>query len=144
MAQHHKFSEKSLKHLNTCVLPLRHLCHEALEIVPFDMTVLCGVRSKEDQEKAVREGHSKVHWPAGRHNLKPGQHYSRAVDIVPYPIDWENTERFYVMIGVFIVLAKQHNIRLRFGADWNNNGDYRDQKFIDLPHIEVIEMDLER
>ena len=39
---------------------------------------------------ARREGRSKLSWLESKHNCEP----SRAVDIAPYPIDWDDRERF--------------------------------------------------
>ena len=50
-----------------------------------DITVLCGFRSKSEQEAAYARGTSKVPWPNSKHNVRP---YARAVDIAPYPTDW--------------------------------------------------------
>ena len=50
---------------------------------------------KRKQDRHFREGRSKVKFPDGKHNVMP----SRAVDVVPYPIDWEDRERFHYFAG---------------------------------------------
>jgi len=63
---------------------------------------------------------------------------------VPYPVDWEDTKRFYhfggYVLGVASELFKRGEIthRLRWGGDWDGDTDVSDQQFNDLPHFELI------
>ncbi len=34
-------------------------------------------------------------------------------------------------------VAKKEGVEIRWGGDWNDNGEYRDEKFLDLPHWEL-------
>ena len=136
MASRHAFGKRSREHLATVEPVLQELCEAALAACPFDLTVTCGLRSKADQDKAVAEGRSKVHWPHGNHNSADGSP-ARAVDIHPYPVDFQDTRRYYIMGGVFLALAHQRGIRIRWGGDWNGNGVLTDQTFTDLPHVEL-------
>jgi hypothetical protein len=61
-----------------------------------------------------------------------------AVDVAPYPIDWEDTKRFYHFAGFVQATAKQLNIPIIWGGDWNNNNNFKDQTFNDLVHFELI------
>ena len=83
--------------------------------------------------KLYEEGKTKVYWPNGRHNSNP----SRAVDVVPYPIDWDDRERFHLFAGFVIGIAQSMGIRLRWGGDWNMNFEVDDNNFDDFPHFEV-------
>ena len=136
MSKGHVFGRRSRGCLDTVHPALHSLCVEALEAAPFDLTVTCGLRSQADQEKAVREGRSKVHWPRGKHNAPTGG-VSRAVDIHPYPIDWKDTRRYYLLAGVMLALAHRRGIALRWGGDWDGDGQLTDQTFNDLPHFEL-------
>lgn len=49
-----------------------------------DISVLCGYRGADKQNRAFAEGASKTPWPKSKHNRIP----SDAVDVVPFPIDW--------------------------------------------------------
>jgi len=69
----------------------------------------------------------------GKHGATP----SRAVDVVPYPIDWNDTKRFHVMAGLVLGIASEMGIELAWGGDWNRNWVYTDQRFHDLPHYEL-------
>jgi peptidoglycan L-alanyl-D-glutamate endopeptidase CwlK len=55
-----------------------------------DITVLCGWRGEASQNEAFRAGNSKLQWPNSKHNSVP----SNAVDIAPYPVDWDNKVAF--------------------------------------------------
>ena len=135
---HHTFGAKSQAHLDTVVPELRSICINVLAISPFDLTVTCGRRSKEDQEKAVREGRSKVHWPDGKHNVENEDDLAKAVDIHPYPIDFKDTRRYYMLAGMMHAEAAYDDIKLRWGGDWDGDGVLTDQTFDDLPHFEVV------
>ena len=66
-------------------------------------------------------------WPNGKHNKKP----SLAVDVVPYPVDWSDIERF-IRFGWFVKgLAIGLGIKIRWGGDW--------KRFKDYPHFELVD-----
>ena len=67
------------------------------------------------------------------HNSDP----SRAVDVAPYPIDWNDTERFGRFAGFVLGMAAAMGIPLRWGGDWDRDNDTHDQKFNDLVHFEL-------
>ena len=92
-----------------------------------------GHRSAERQDKLFEEGRTKVKYPNGRHNANP----SRAVDVVPYPIDWDDRERFHLFAGFVLGIAKSMGINLRWGGDWNQNFEVDDNNFDDFPHFEL-------
>jgi len=60
------------------------------------------------------------------------------MDIAPYPIDWKDLERFYVLAGVIMACAHEEGVKIRWGGDWDSDGDYHDSSFIDLPHFELV------
>jgi peptidoglycan L-alanyl-D-glutamate endopeptidase CwlK len=125
------FGEKSRKNLETCDVELQELFNEVVK--NFDCSVLCGHRSEEDQNEAFRANRSKLKFPDSKHNFKP----SRAVDVVPYPIDWGNLNRFYMFGGYVKGIAEKLGIKIRWGGDWDNDTMTDDQRFMDLPHFEL-------
>jgi peptidoglycan L-alanyl-D-glutamate endopeptidase CwlK len=127
-----KFSERSKKNLSECHPDLQAVAVEAIKIIDF--AVLEGHRPREEQEKAFHKGLSKVQWPESNHNKKP----SEAMDIAPYPIDWNNKERFYYLAGIIMGIAHAKGIELRYGGDWDRDGDITDQNFMDLVHFERV------
>ncbi len=125
------FSQKSLDVLNTCDPRLVDICLEAIKIIDF--TVICGHRGEEDQNKAYVGGKSKLKYPQSSHNKIPSQ----AVDLAPYPINWENRERFTLLAGVILGIAHQKGYNLRWGGAWNGLDTFTTNKFSDLPHFEL-------
>ena len=128
-----KFGRTSLKRLNTCDEDLQALFKEVVKY--FDCSVIEGHRNEARQNKAFEDGNSKVKFPKGRHNSKP----SNAVDVVPYPVDWEDRERMTYFAGFVKGVAYMMGIPVRWGGDWNNNTDLKDNNFDDLPHFELRE-----
>ena len=127
-----KFGKKSRERLATCDERLQRVFNEVINYV--DCSVLEGHRSAERQDKLFEEGKTKVKYPNGRHNANP----SRAVDVVPYPIDWKDRERFHLFAGFVLGIAYSMDIALRGGGDWNQNFEVDDNQFDDFPHFELI------
>ena len=127
-----KFGKKSLEKLSTCDKRLQLVFNEVIKTV--DCSVLEGHRGEQRQNKLYDEGKTKLKFPNGRHNASP----SRAVDVVPYPVDWDDRERFHLFAGFVIGTAKQMGVNLRWGGDWNINWFVDDNKFDDFPHFELI------
>ena len=125
------FGKKSKERLATCHEDLQKVFNEVIKVV--DCSVLEGHRDERRQEQLFSEGKTKVHYPMGRHNSKP----SRAVDVVPYPIDWNDRERFHLFSGFVLGVASRMGITLRWGGDWNMNFEVDDNKFDDFPHFEL-------
>ena len=142
-----KFGTRSKEQLATCHEDLQTLFNAVIEVV--DCSVTCGYRNEKDQEKAFNSGNSKAHFPDGIHNSNP----STAVDVYPYPIDFDYLPRFYWFGGW--VLAKAEILRIvgelthkiKWGGNWRglNNGkidfSYNKRKDVldDLPHYELIQ-----
>lgn len=126
-----EFSKISLTRLATCDERLQRLFHEVIRTT--DCAILEGHRDKDAQERAFHDGKSEKPWPESLHNRLP----SLAVDVAPFPISWSDTERFYAFSRYVKTVADRLGIRIRTGADWNGDG-IRNEKFIDLPHFEVL------
>ena len=129
----YKFGSRSKKHLVTLDERLQKVLNEVIKYV--DCSIIEGHRSAERQDKLFEEGRTKVKYPNGRHNANP----SRAVDVVPYPIDWDDRERFHLFAGFVIGIAQSMEIKLRWGGDWNMNFEVDDNNFDDFPHFELID-----
>jgi peptidoglycan L-alanyl-D-glutamate endopeptidase CwlK len=128
-----KFGKRSRANLKSCSPELVALFEEVVEY--FDCTVICGHRAQEEQDKAFHDGFSKVKYPDGRHNANP----STAVDVCPYPVDWQDLDRFRYFAGFVLGIASQMNISVRWGGDWDRDTQVKDNKFNDLPHFEIYE-----
>jgi peptidoglycan LD-endopeptidase CwlK len=127
------FSDKSVFNLTTCDARLQRLFKRIVR--DFDCTILEGHRDKDRQNQMVEEGKSQVRWPSGKHNTLP----SLAIDVTPYPIVWDDRERQTLFAGFVLATAKTMGIALRWGGDWDNDTEVRDNRFDDLIHFEIVE-----
>ena len=130
-----KISRKKRSNVNlaSCDERLQKIFNKVIQHV--DCSVLEGHRGEERQNKLQEEGKSKVRYPDGRHNASP----SNAVDVAPYPIDWDDRERFHLFAGFVLGVANGMGITLRWGGDWNMNFEVDDNKFDDFPHFEIVD-----
>lgn len=126
-----KFSKSSKDRLATAHPDLQRLFTEVVEY--FDCSVICGHRDQAEQDLAYATKKSKLKWPNSKHNKTP----SLAVDVVPWPVDWKDTDRFLFFGGFVMGMAKAMGISLRWGGDWDGDNDQKDEKFRDLPHFEL-------
>ena len=128
----YNYGKISRSRLETCHPDLQRLFNELIK--DWDISIICGHRSEEEQNAAVARGNSKTLYPNSKHNQMP----SLAVDAALYPIDWEDTGRHYMFVGMVKQKAKDLGINIRCGADWDGDNDTDDQTFHDLPHFEVV------
>ena len=127
-----EFGPASKRRFDTLHPLLQQLLSELIKY--YDFSIIEGHRGKERQNQLFADGLSEVQWPNGKHNTFP----SEAVDIAPYPIDWEDEERFCHFMGYLQCLADQMGIAVRWGGDWDSDGRMTDENFRDYPHIELI------
>ncbi len=126
--------------LATCHPDLQRLIAEVAEHINF--TILCGHRTKEEQDEAVRSKKSKTPWPQSKHNTVPSQ----AVDVWPWVpeagLDWKDSPSGARLMGYIQATADRLGIKVRFGMDWD--GDWRSagydpsEHFYDGPHVELV------
>jgi len=133
-----KYSTRSNDKLKTCHIDLQTIFNEVVKY--FDNSILEGYRGEEKQNDAYDKGLSKLKYPQSKHNKQP----SMAVDSAPYPIDWNDTKRFYYYGGFVKGMAQrllsENKIthKVRWGGDWDSDTKVNDQSFMDLPHFELI------
>ena len=133
-----RYSKRSKDRLLTCDQRLQDVFNEVITHV--DCSILEGHRSKERQNKLYDEKRTKVRYPNGRHNSNP----SKAVDVTPYPVDWEDRERQTLFAGFVIGIARSMGIKIRWGGNWdmyeeNGRWEVKDNRFDDFPHFEIKE-----
>ena len=126
-----RYSKKSKERLSSCDERLQDVFNEVINYV--DCSILEGHRSKERQNKLYDENRTKVKYPNGRHNSSP----SKAVDVTPYPVDWDDRERQTLFAGFVLGIARGMGIVLRWGGDWDQDFQVMDNRFDDFPHFEV-------
>ena len=130
-----RFSRKSRSKLEGIDARLVLLLEEVVKY--FDITVIEGKRSQERQNQLVKEGKSKT---------KFGKHVQgMAVDIAPYPIDWNARDDFHYLGGFVLGISCKMGINIRWGGDWSSSSLAKEQRttkdnnFDDLVHFEIKE-----
>lgn len=124
-----RFEYASSRNLSMAHGDLQRVMHLArLEIV---FRVLDSSRGKIAQNKAFREKRSKARFGDSAHNWAP----AIAVDLFPAPYDWNNLAAFDDLSKVVLHIAKEQNVPLRWGGDWNMDGNQKDGW--DKPHFEL-------
>jgi peptidoglycan L-alanyl-D-glutamate endopeptidase CwlK len=101
-----------------------------------DITIVTGHRGEQEQNQMFELGRSKVKWPNGKHNTFP----SKAIDFQPYPYPQTEAalrEDLSYIAGLFVGIAASKGRKLRWGGDWDRDGETEDNGFDDLFHIEI-------
>lgn len=129
----YKFGKRSRARLKGVDSRLVNVLNELIKVM--DVTIIEGVRSAETQNKYFKDGKSKLDGI----NKKSNHQLGKAVDLAPYPINWKESNRFYYMGGMMRGIAKQLNLKIRWGGDWDSDGETKDQTFMDLVHIEILD-----
>ena len=121
-----KWGKTSRDRLATCDKKLQQLADMMLERSPFDLTVTCGYRTKDEQEEAFKTGKSRAKFGQSKHNVFP----SKAIDVVPLPINWDNKDARWQEIALNAMwCAGKLGIEITWG------GSFKSIK--DMPHFEL-------
>ena len=124
-----KFGKRSKERLKGVNPKLVNVLNELIKIM--DVTIIEGLRTEARQMELLAQGKSKT---------KYSKHLEgKAVDLAPYPIDWEDRERFHYMGGMIRGIGKQQGVDIRWGGDWDSDGEIKDNSFDDLVHVEIKE-----
>lgn len=118
----------------------------AIELTTQDFTVTEGVRTLARQKELYAQGRT-APGPVvtatlnSKHRVQPDG-YGHAVDIPPYPINWDNTlenlARFDAVSKAMFAAAKELKVKIRWGADWDQDGKPRERGESDSPHFELV------
>ena len=147
-------SKLSLGRLNGVDANLVKVVQRAIEITPQDFMVVEGVRTKEQCYIDYGKGRTvaqctakgvpaqyaqpklaKVTW---LNNPLSSKHVTgKAVDLVPYPVDWNDLTKFDQVAKAMFAAADELGVSIRWGADWDNDGNYREKGEYDSPHFEL-------
>lgn len=107
-----------------------------------DFTVLEGIRTPERQRELYAKGRTVpgkiVTWTLkSNHFRNPRTGFGHAVDLAPFPIDWDNTARFDRLAMLMFRAASIERVKIRWGADWDQDGKPREKGESDSPHFEL-------
>ena len=142
------FSKSSMGRLRSCERDIQTILLEAIK--HYDFSVLSGMRTPEEQFELYKKGRKQrgQDWTINEANkvvtfqdgtIKKSKHNSdpsKAVDIAPYPIDWENINRFYQLNGIIVSVQSRLLAEglIQKGVDWG--GELWDN-FKDYPHYQL-------
>lgn len=105
----------------------------------LDLSIIVGHRGEAAQNEAFRTKKSKTPWPRSKHNRLP----SAAFDFRPYPFPsaehWKDGIRFGRIAGGLILAAAIEKVPVRWGGDWDQDGQSIDESFLDLGHLELVD-----
>ncbi len=138
-----RFGKKSQDNLAGVHPALVDVCNAALFTGIMDFSVVDGLRTREEQERLYREEKTKT---LHSKHLRQSTGYGHAVDLYPYPIDmnavnkghWPEIIRFGVLAGLMKTCAMDLGVKIRWGCDWDNDGETLDHSFFDAPHFELV------
>lgn len=135
---------------------LVRVVERAITMTPQDFKVLEGVRTPERQRELYGQGRTAkelakvglpphlakpsariVTWTLNSNHFKQADGFGHAVDLVPFPVDWESLVKFDAIAKAMFDAAKAENVAIRWGADWDRDGKPRERKESDSPHFEL-------
>lgn len=134
-----KWGKQSQLHYDTLDPRLQRIMDRVLHEVA-DVSITCGFRGEREQNELFVTKRSRAMWPTSKHNSMP----SVAVDFQPYPLP-KRKEKIWASLayiaGRAIEIGIEEGVALRWGGDWNRNGDLTDNRFDDLFHLEIMEIE---
>ncbi|WP_180297539.1 M15 family metallopeptidase [Snodgrassella alvi] len=142
----YKLSNRSLQRLYGVDASLVKVVKRAIELTRQDFMVTEGLRTHEQccinygkgrtaqqcslkgvPAKYAQPDLSKVTW---LNNPFASKHVTgRAIDLIPYPIDWNDLKKFHLIAAAMKQAAAELGVRIIWGGDWKSSKDY--------PHFEI-------
>lgn len=140
MAKYH-FGSRSTSKLSQIDEDLAQVCKLAISRSPIDFTVIEGRRTIERQKELYAQGRTApgkiVTW-----TMKSKHIDGKAVDLAPCDekgnILWNDRVGFKVISDLMFEAAKELGVKIRWGADWNQNGRPFEKGEFDSPHFELV------
>lgn len=157
----HKFGEKSIKQYLTLHSDLQTILNWGIKYCLVDFSLVEGYRSPEKQfeyfkkGREFKDGRWKVvnqkavitnvdgYHVIGNHNHNP----SIAVDFCAYipdkpQLQWDAIHLTYIAATLVYIADQLYDQKiikhkLRWGGNWDKDGDLADNKLYDRPHVEI-------
>ena len=117
------WGKKSREVLSTLAPDLIYLMNKLADV--RNVSLISGYRGKTEQNEYYIKG-TGVRYPFSKHNTYP----SLAVDVVPWPTQYESIEELDMMLGSIQALSYTLDITIRLGKYFSTRKDY--------PHIELV------
>jgi len=135
------FGTRSLQNMEGVHPKLVRVLNLAIKKSEVDFMVIEGVRSLARQKQLYAQGRTVpgkvVTWTLNSNHFKKADGFGHAVDILPAPYDWKDTAPFDKMARAMFAAAKELGINIRWGADWDRDGNPRERGETDSPHWEL-------
>lgn len=129
-------SEKRLEGVNPTLVSI---VRRAAKRLPFSLFVVEGLRTRERQAELYAQGRTKpgkkVTWTLHSKHLE-----GKAVDLAPLingAIDWADLSKFDAIAKAMQDAAKEVGVDVRWGGDWDMDGQPRERGESDSPHFEL-------
>jgi peptidoglycan L-alanyl-D-glutamate endopeptidase CwlK len=135
-------SARSFKNLEGVHPKLVAVVGQAIQITEQDFMVIEGVRTQARQDELWAQGRTKpgpvVTWvkDVSSHGIHEDG-FGHAVDLCPYPVDWNDLSKFDAISKAMFAAASELGVKLRWGADWDQDGKPRERGESDSPHFEL-------
>lgn len=134
---------KSLAKLEGVHPDLVKVVKRAIQISDQDFMVLEGVRTPARQKELYAQGRTKpgpkVTWTLTSNHFKQADGSGHAVDLVPYPVDWNTPSKFTAIAKAMLVAADDLGVKLRWGGNWDGDDRPGEKGESDGPHFERLD-----
>lgn len=139
---------------------LINIVKRAVATLPFDVTVIEGVRTDEQcyinfgkgrnvaqciagncPAKYANPGVAKITWlnhALSCNHRRKADGFGHAVDLFPGTWDVKTGGPYDIVAKAMFDAAKLAGAHIRWGADWNQNGKPREKGETDNPHFELL------
>ena len=133
----YKLGTRSKNNLKGVHPDLVKVVEKAIGLTTQDFTVIEGVRTTKRQQELYAQGRTAPGnivtnvdgvKKKSNHQAKADR-YGHAVDIVPYPVDWDSISKFDNIAVAMKLAACELGVDIVWGGDWENFKDY--------PHFEL-------
>ena len=116
----YKWGKTSKDRLATCDKRLQDLADMMLARSPFDLTIICGYRTEQEQNEAYNKGKSRAKFGESKHNTFPSQ----AIDIAPYPLNWDSGDSRWMEMALNAMwCAGRLNLDITWGGSFKSISD---------------------
>ena len=126
-------SDRSREALQGVHPDLVRVVKRAITLAKQDFMVLEGVRTPERQRELYAQGRTKpgkiVTKTLTSNHFKKADGFGHAVDLCPYPVDWNDHKKFADIAKAMKDAARAENVQIAWGGDWRS--------FRDSPHFEL-------
>lgn len=138
---------------------LASMAKRAAANLDFDVIVIEGARTVERQRELYAKGRTteeleaagidglvgqpqekKVTWTLRSKHIPKPDGYAYAVDLAPYDagsVKWNDRAGFDAIALAMFRVAGALGVRIRWGADWDRDGRWREKGESDSPHFEL-------